>query len=117
MHHLKGWNTDTASYIANVEACSGYVDSELFRPPYGRITRSQSKLLGKRYRIIMWSLLALDFDRQLDCEQALKGLKKKTRNGDIVVFHDSIKAEQNLKILLPPYLQFLHDNGFNCATL
>ncbi len=117
MHHLKGWNTNTDEYIDNVEACRKYVDSSLFRPPYGRIKPGQAERLRSKYRIIMWSLLACDFEKNLDCEKAIKGLKNKTRNGDIVVFHDSVKAERNLKVLLPQYLQFLNENGFNCATL
>lgn len=117
MHHLKGWNTSTDAYLDNVEACRLHVDSELFRPPYGRIKSSQASRLRSRYRIVMWSLLALDFEKDLDCGKALEGLKKKTRNGDIIVFHDSVKAEKNLKVLLPQYLQFLNENQFNCATL
>jgi peptidoglycan-N-acetylglucosamine deacetylase len=117
MHHLKGWNTADGEYIADVEACHAYVGSTLFRPPYGRIKRTQAKLLLSRYKIVMWSLLALDFERNLNQEKALQGLKNKTRNGDIIVFHDSAKAEQNLKFLLPLYLQFLNEKGFNCAIL
>jgi peptidoglycan/xylan/chitin deacetylase (PgdA/CDA1 family) len=117
MHHLKGWNTETKTYLEDVESCHAYVDSKLFRPPYGRIKSSQAKVLRKKYRIIMWTLLACDFDKNLDREAAIEGLKKKTRNGDIVVFHDSVKAEENLKVLLPQYLQFLNDNGFTCAVL
>jgi peptidoglycan/xylan/chitin deacetylase (PgdA/CDA1 family) len=117
MHHLKGWNTDTESYIENVEACDAFVDSDLFRPPYGRIKRSQAKLLLPRFKIVMWSLLALDFEKNLDNKKALEGLMKKTRTGDIIVFHDSAKAEKNLRFLLPQYLQFLKEKGFNCAIL
>ena len=117
MHHLKGWQTDTELYIQNVENCHDYVDSNLFRPPYGRIKRSQANILRKHYRIIMWTLLACDFEKNLDCHAAITGLKNKTKKGDIVVFHDSVKAEQNLKVLLPQYLQFLNENGFNCALL
>lgn len=117
MHHIKGWGTSIQDYISDIEQCNALTSTPLFRPPYGRIKPSQARILRKEYRIIMWSLLSCDFDRKLDTVKALDGLLRKTRNGSIVVFHDSVKAEQNLKVLLPPYLQFLHDNGFNCATL
>lgn len=117
MHHLKGWNTDNASYTEDVYVCGNYVKSDLFRPPYGRIKIKQIKILAEQYRIIMWSLLSCDFDQKLNPEKALRGLMNKTRNGSIVVFHDSEKAEKNLKYILPRYLDFLHKKGFICKTL
>lgn len=117
MHHLKGWNTATESYIHDVEACRLHVDSDLFRPPYGRMTKGQRKYLSTRYKIIMWSLLSCDFNKKLNSEKALKGLIKKTINGSVVVFHDSVKAEKNLKYILPRYLEFLKSEGFICKTL
>lgn len=117
MHHLKGWNTDKQTYAADVAECASYVSSPLFRPPYGRIKRAQINLLKMQYRIVMWSVLSCDFDQALKPEKALKGLFKKTRNGSIVVFHDSVKAEKNLKYILPRYLEFLNENGFICKTL
>ncbi len=117
MHHLKGWNTGTEVYTDDVKQCSDYVKSDLFRPPYGRISKNQSRALQKNYRIVMWNLLSCDFDKKLNPEKALKGLKKKTTNGSIIVFHDSEKAEQNLKFILPPYLEFLNAKGYICKTL
>lgn len=117
MHHLKGWNTPFETYLKDVETCSMYVESKLFRPPYGRISRRQSKAIEKNYEIIMWNLLSCDFDQKLNRQKALEGLMKNTTNGSIIVFHDSEKAEQNLKFLLPPYLEFLNQNGYTCNTL
>ncbi len=117
MNHLKGWKTPAQTYIENVDACRAYVDSRLFRPPYGRISRKQAKALENQYSIVMWSLLACDFEKHLNRENALDGLIRKTRNGDIVVFHDSVKAEENLRFLLPQYLQFLNRESFNCEKL
>lgn len=117
MHHIKGWNTDTENYINNINECAEYVKSDLLRPPYGRIKPSQVKRLKSRFKIIMWSLLSCDFDRKLNTIEALEGLKRKTKSGSIVVFHDSEKAEKNLKVMLPLYLQFLNENGFTCKAL
>lgn len=117
MHHIKGWNTNTEEYLKDVAECQNYTNTDLFRPPYGRISFAQIKALKQNYRIIMWSLLSCDFDKQLNQDEALKGLKKKTENGAIVVFHDSVKAEKNLRFLLPQYLEYLHQNGYECKAL
>lgn len=117
MHHIKGWNHTDEDYIADVSKCAEFVDSKLFRPPYGRIKPSQVKALKNDYQIVMWTLLSCDFDRKLNLASAIDGLKRKTKNGSIIVFHDSEKAENNLKHLLPPYIEFLKQEGYLCKTL
>ncbi len=117
MHHIKGWNTSTTDYLKDIEQCQDYTQSDLFRPPYGRISRQQIKALKHKFRIVMWSLLSCDFDKQLNQEEALHGLKAKTKNGSIIVFHDSVKAETNLRFLLPQYLEYLHKQGYTCKIL
>jgi peptidoglycan-N-acetylglucosamine deacetylase len=117
MHHLKGWQNSLDNYVKDVKECQNYISSNLFRPPYGRISRKQIKALMPHFKIIMWSLLSCDYLKDLNCQESLKILKKKTKNGSVVVFHDSAKAEKNLKILLPQYLQFINDKGFNCIIL
>lgn len=117
MHHLKGWSTPLSTYLNDVEQCATYVNSQLLRPPYGRISRQQITKLKPKYQLVMWSLLSCDFNPNLNCEKALEGLKRKTKNGSIVVFHDSLKAEKNLKALLPAYLDFLIQNAYVCKTL
>ena len=116
-NHLKGWNTDNPAYYENVEKCAKLVDSNLFRPPYGRIKKSQYKELGKKYKIIMWSILTWDFLKNLDKDYALKTCVKKTKRGDIVVFHDSIKAQHNMEYLLPKYLKYFSEKGFEFRGL
>lgn len=101
MHHIKGWSHSTESYLHDIELCHQQLNTNLFRPPYGRITTNQIKALKNKFRIVMWSLLSCDFDKNLNREKALNGLKSKTKNGAIVVFHDSLKAENNLRFLYP----------------
>jgi peptidoglycan/xylan/chitin deacetylase (PgdA/CDA1 family) len=117
MNHVKGWQLKNEDYLENVSRCHQVLESNLFRPPYGRVKWSQVKLLKPNYKVVMWSLLSLDYLKGLNVEKSLNELKKQTKSGSIVVFHDSDKAEQNLKDLLPPYLQFLNDNGFNCQVI
>jgi len=117
MHHIKGWKSSTYNYVSDIEACEEYFTTNLFRPPYGQIKWKQIQKLKHKYKIIMWSILSCDFDQKLDKEKALLGLKENTKEGSIVVFHDSVKAEKNLKYILPRYLEFLKINGYTCKAL
>lgn len=116
-NHLNGFAHTKDAYISNAKLASEYIDSELFRPPYGRIKKSQINALSADFNIIMWSSLSGDFDANIDTERALKKLQKLTKPGAIVVFHDSLKALENLKILLPAYCEFLTKNGYQSCKL
>lgn len=117
-NHLKGWENPDADYIENVKKASTPLPGNLFRPPYGRIRPSQAKKLRNMgFEIVMWSLLSCDYDPKLNREKSLNKLIKHTRNGSIVVFHDSEKAFENLQFILPPYLEFLKKNGFEMKCL
>lgn len=117
-HHLKGWETNDDDYLRDVELCGRVITSDLFRPPYGRIRNSQvKKVTGMGYKVIMWSLLSCDYDRNLPWEKSLNSLIRNTRPGSIIVFHDSIKAEHNLRKILPPYLRAMTERGFKFECL
>lgn len=108
----------TTAVIRQFTEASGFFENPLFRPPYGRITRRISKAVrSENYSIVMWSLLSADFDRSLDPELSIRQLKKHTRPGSIVVFHDSVKASENLKNILPEYLDFLKKEGMEMCSL
>lgn len=126
-NHLKGWNYSTSEYISNVEMCATQFKSagiaslaphaqQLFRPPYGRIKRSQIKALPN-YRIIMWDVLTHDYAKSYSPERCLAGSVKATRPGSIVVFHDSIKADRNMKFALPRYIEHFSEMGFSFESL
>ena len=115
-NHLKGWKTKTQLYLNNVEACHSLVDSNLFRPPYGRLKLSQFKLISNSYNVVFWDVLSHDYSSKITPENCLQNSIKYTRNGSIIVFHDNIKAEKNLKYALPNYIEhFLNLNySFEC---
>jgi len=130
MHHIKGWKHKNDDYLREIESCEteirdihGQLDIEkaqprLFRPPYGQIKPSQIKLLrNKGYEIIQWSDLSCDYDKHLNCEKSLSALVKNAKPGSIVVFHDSEKAEHQLKQILPSYLEAMLAEGFTFETL
>lgn len=115
--HADGWVSPNSRYSVSVNRCESVFGSQFFRPPYGKITPVQIKKLRKRFQIVMWSLLSGDFDEKLSPDKILEDLKNNTKTGDIVVFHDSIKAKNNLLQVLPAYLEFLNEKGFKCSVL
>jgi len=106
-NHLKGWETPLETYLENVSQCEEYISSNLFRPPYGKMTWRQYKALEKKFQLIFWDVLIPDFDLDSSVQRCLDVLKKKTRDGSILVFHDNLKAKNKLTELLPEALNFL----------
>lgn len=123
-NHLKGWNTPLEKYVENVDQCDAQFrasnfeprSSNLFRPPYGRITRSQIKVLSDR-KIVMWDVLTNDYERSKSPEAVLKNSIRVTRPGSIVVFHDSLKAERNMAYTLPRYIDHFINQGYSFNIL
>jgi peptidoglycan/xylan/chitin deacetylase (PgdA/CDA1 family) len=121
-NHLNGWKTSTEVYIENVKLYETQnpklVTRNLFRPPYGKIKHSQSKILRKLgYKIIMWDVLSRDYDQSISATQCLENVLSNIETGSIIVFHDSVKAEHNLKYVLPKTLEFLKEKGFVCDKI
>ena len=127
-NHLNGWKTSTANYINNVEQCQFNIQhslsvraesrtniqhSKLFRPAYGKIKARQAKILIKKgYKIMMWSILSGDFDKNISIETCLNNVIINTEKGAVIVFHDSEKAFKNLKYTLPKVLEYYRNKGF-----
>ncbi|HEX3384942.1 MAG TPA: polysaccharide deacetylase family protein [Mucilaginibacter sp.] len=119
-NHLKGWITEDQVYLDNFLKCDEAVHSNLFRPPYGRIKRSQVKLLLKvrpELQIVMWDVLSGDYDANLKPEDCLENVLKHTRPGSIIVFHDSLKAFDRLEYVLPRAMEEWGKRGFEFGTL
>ena len=117
MNHLNGWKTNQNHYYENVNECRKYVDSDLFRPPYGRITPMQIQSLKKEYKIVMWTVLSYDFDPETTPEQCLNYVIDNTEDGAIIVFHDSEKSSHNMFFALPKILEYYSNKGFRFETL
>ena len=107
MEHLKGIKVPTVDYVRSVEEAAEWVDSDLFRPPYGRISLLQTYKLKRKYRIIMWTWLSYDFDRKVLIERILSKAKKGIVSGDIIVVHDNKKTADRLKELLPQLIRVI----------
>lgn len=117
-NHLKGWKTDTQTYIENVEMANVILNTKLFRPPYGRITNKQAKILQKQgYTIVMWSIISFDWEADLKEEDCLNNVINHAKDGSIIVFHDSYKAAKNMQYALPKVLDFFSKKGYQFKGL
>jgi peptidoglycan/xylan/chitin deacetylase (PgdA/CDA1 family) len=122
-NHLKGWSSSTERYLENIDLCNtAFAKHDIqsisfFRPPYGRITSNQIKLLRDKYRIVMWDVLTHDYSKTIRPEHCLQGSVKAARPGSIVVFHDSLKAERNMTYVLPRFLEYFSTQGYKFETL
>jgi peptidoglycan/xylan/chitin deacetylase (PgdA/CDA1 family) len=111
--HINGWESNTKNYLKNTVKATNHIDSKLFRPPHGKIKPSQAKALRKQgYKIIMWDVLSADFDQSIKPNQCLDNVLKNAGKGSIIVFHDSLKAKDNLYDTLPKVLAYFSKQGY-----
>ena len=121
-NHLNGWKTSNDAYMKDIAEAADYIDSNLFRPPYGKITSFQAKHLhaamkGKKPKVIMWDVLSADFDNRITKERSLQFVILRALPGSIVVFHDSEKAFEKLHYALPKVLHHFSEKGFKFLSL
>ncbi len=127
-NHLDGWRTPVAEYIENTVRARDIMERELpqgvdlgiplFRPPYGKIRNVQAKKLQKLgYKVVMWSIVSMDYDQRLSAEKCTQNVIKNARPGSVIVFHDSHKAEKNLRRVLPRVLEHYSTLGYNFRSL
>jgi peptidoglycan/xylan/chitin deacetylase (PgdA/CDA1 family) len=111
-NHVQGLRLKTANFVKNTDLAANHIKSNLFRPPHGHMRIRQVLKLAKRYRIIMWDVVTRDYNQALTGKEVFNIVKRYTRNGSIIVFHDSIKAEQRMKEALPLAIEWLLAQGY-----
>jgi peptidoglycan/xylan/chitin deacetylase (PgdA/CDA1 family) len=119
-NHINGWETPNSIYLQNITEAKKFISSNLFRPPYGKIKKSQLHLLSTAHyplSTIMWSVLSGDFDIRLSPEKCLQNVIQHTKSGSIIVFHDSQKAEEKLRYALPRVLKHFYNKGYRFEKL
>ncbi|MDD2799021.1 MAG: polysaccharide deacetylase family protein [Bacteroidales bacterium] len=116
-NHIQGLKTLTHNYIANIQKATQYIDSKLFRPPHGHIRIPQFWFLRHRFRIVMWDLVTRDYSKKLNGDDVFCIVKKYVRNGSVIVFHDSLKSEKNMKQALPQAIEWLRSEGYVFNTI
>ena len=112
MHHLQGLKVKTPYYLDDIKEADGYIHSRLFRPPHGFLTPKQARLIREQYTIIMYDLITRDYSRHLTADQVFDNVRRYVRNGSIIVFHDSLKSQHNLRYALPRSIEWLLENGY-----
>ena len=116
--HLKGWRTRNNEYIDDIQLASQFIQSKLFRPPYGKIGQQQIRSLKKNgYKLFMWDVLSEDYNNKITEQQCLENVTRYAQDGSIIVFHDSVKAGKNLYATLPIVLKTYTEKGFEFRIL
>jgi peptidoglycan/xylan/chitin deacetylase (PgdA/CDA1 family) len=120
-NHMNGWKNNTTNYIVDIQEATKSISSNLFRPPYGRISFSQIKALRSDpslpQEIIMWDVLSGDFDTTISGDQCAQNVIQHAGPGSIIVFHDSAKAMDRLLIALPKVLAHFSKLGYQFKAL
>jgi peptidoglycan/xylan/chitin deacetylase (PgdA/CDA1 family) len=115
--HLMGWKHSDEEYFQDIALARHQINSVLFRPPYGRIRRSQIRQLKDEYKIILWDVMSHDYEQRISRERSLKAVLRYTKEGSIVVFHDSVKAWNKLQYILPGVLEEYSGKGYKFDKL
>jgi peptidoglycan/xylan/chitin deacetylase (PgdA/CDA1 family) len=116
-NHINGWKTGDIIYLKNVILATQTIESNLFRPPYGRISKSQIKELAPVFKIIMWDVLSGDFDLNLSPQKCLHNVVSNAGAGSVIVFHDSEKALPRLEYVLPKSLAYFTEKGYRMKRI
>ena len=115
--HRSGWKMPVNEYVEDVTTAGNFIPSKLFRPPYGRITPLQFKLLKEKYKIIMWDVLSKDYDSTISDDEAINNITENVSAGSIIVMHDNDKTAQRMKNILHPIITELKNGGWEFNTL
>jgi peptidoglycan-N-acetylglucosamine deacetylase len=115
--HLKGWKCTNEEYYQDIMLAGHLIHSTLFRPPYGQVRRSQVKHLKKHYKIILWEVMSHDYENRVSKERSLRAVLRYSKEGSIIVFHDSVKAWNKLSYILPKLLEHFTERGFSFESI
>lgn len=115
--HVKGWAVSLNEYVDDVEFANRSVRSDLFRPPYGRITRRQAEVLGERYTLVMGGIVSQDYSSAIHPRKCLRNVTEHVEPGSIIVFHDSGKSWRNMSYAMPRSLEHIKKMGLEFKLL
>ena len=112
-NHIGGFRWGSWLYLANVVEANKVLHTNLFRPPHGWMKMMQYRVLRHcGFRVVMWDVVTRDYSRRLTAEDVLNNVRRYTRPGSIITFHDSLKSIDKLKHALPEALQWLIQEGY-----
>lgn len=116
-NHMNGWKNPNYSYYKNITKFDEVYHSPLFRPPYGKLSRTQAKHISKKYKIIMWDVLSYDYSKSTSAKKCVSNVVKNVKSGSVIVFHDNKKAKKNVTYALPRVIEQLLAKGFIFDTI
>ncbi|MCM1448773.1 MAG: polysaccharide deacetylase family protein [Clostridiales bacterium] len=117
MHHLQGIKTSRKTYLRDITEADHLIGSSLFRPPHGLLWGGQARAIKHKYNLVMYDLITRDYNRNLTPQQVLGNVKRYARNGSIIVFHDSLKARENMQWAMPRAVEWLKEQGYEFEVL
>lgn len=117
MHHIWGLKTTRRRFLRDVSEADRLIKSPIFRAPHGLLKWSQSKAIKNKFNLIMYDVVTRDYSKKATPERVMENVRRLTRNGSIIVFHDSLKAESNLRAVLPQALEWLLSEGYELRTI
>ncbi|MCH5347195.1 MAG: polysaccharide deacetylase family protein [Muribaculaceae bacterium] len=117
MTHLQGIKVAMSRYIDDIERADNLIHSSLFRPPHGVMRWSQGRAIKRRYNIVMQDVVSRDYSRRLSGEEVFNNICRYTRDGSIIVFHDSLKARENMMYALPRAIRWLKEQGYEMLPI
>lgn len=111
-NHLGAFKHWTTTYVINTFKANELIHSHLFRPPHGIMRPSEYYWLNKAFKIVMWDVVTRDYSKWMTAEDVFNNVKKYTRNGSIITFHDSLKSIDKLHFALPESIKWLKEQGY-----
>lgn len=117
MHHVKAFNSSTLRYMRDITEAARYIDSSLFRPPHGLMRWPQARAIKSHYNVVMYDIVTRDYNSAISGDRVFENVKRHARNGSIIVFHDSLKAEKNMRYALPKAIEWLLSQGYELLPL
>lgn len=117
MHHLQGTHTRRHKYLRDVKEADDLLQTTMFRAPHGLLRWGQGRVISKHYNMIMYDVVTRDYAVHTSPEEVVDNVRRFTRNGSIIVFHDSLKARRNMLPALPRAIKWLQAHGFQLLPL
>ena len=116
-NHISGFRHTLRDYSYNVEKANAYIRSHLFRPPHGWMRLAQYALLSRKYKVVMWDLVTRDYSKWMTAQDVVNNVKRYTRPGSIITFHDSLKSIEKLRTALPASIEWLQQQGYRFGVI
>ena len=116
-NHISGFRHTLRDYSYNVEKANAYIRSHLFRPPHGWMRLAQYALLSRKYKVVMWDVVTRDYSKWMTAQDVVNNVKRYTRPGSIITFHDSLKSIEKLRTALPASIEWLQQQGYRFGVI